>query len=386
MKDRTQAALNTIARQISITTGLQIAADEPFALIPISLPISHRRYLMKQVYRMLQRPFDFTIEESRKMSSRIMRDSLLAKVLSTQLFTSYTTHPTTLDLPGKIVWVTLNLRMIDNSIASTVTPKEPSRADAVIALAGSVKWCVDLSILILDDLAEAMKHLPSPITTPSLLSFLAPSASPSVLILLSSAPRSLLRVTLELLKIYFTKLTQCNPTTVTQRVQVQELVQYYKTLPFKLPHLESVLQEVDNSVRTAYTNAKISSAGRVECETKMLVDGEVPQCLEKVVEYIFSPKIAGKVVDSVDQGAVWGWDTSWLGLRDGKGKGMDRRRYDVIRKTVFKEGTKLRVCKRCGSVMEDLYGGVEGQRQGLPPWLVHAQRNCVCLGYWMVEG
>lgn len=163
-------------------------------------------------------------------------------------------------------------------------------------------------------------------------------------------------------------------------------MQYYKTLPFKLPHLESVLQEVDNSVRTAYTNAKISSAGRVECETKMLVDGEVPQCLEKVVEYIFSPKIAGKVVDSVDQGAVWGWDTSWLGLRDGKGKGMDRRRYDVIRKTVFKEGTKLRVCKRCGSVMEDLYGGVEGQRQGLPPWLVHAQRNCVCLGYWMVEG
>ncbi|PNS19940.1 peptidyl-tRNA hydrolase [Sphaceloma murrayae] len=376
---RTQSALNTIARQVSILTGLQISADEPFALMPVNIPVSHRRYLIKQVYRILQRPVDFTLEENRKMSSRIMRDNILLRILSLHLFNSYTSTPTTLDLPGKIVWTTLNLRTIAGSIAATVTPKEPSRADAVIALSGSVKWCIDLSVLLLDDLANATRHLPAPITCTSITAFLAQRSSPSLLILLSSPPRNLLRMTLELLKIFFTKLTQCNPATVQQRVQVQELVTYYKTLPFKLPHLESVLQEVESSVRAAYGKVELSGPQRVEAEVKMLVDGEVPPILERVVEHVLSAKVAGKVVDSVDQGAVWGWETAWLGLRDGRdGEVTEKAKWDVVRKCRLGDGKK-RVCKRCGSLMEDVIG------ERVVGWLGHAQRNCVCQGYWMVE-
>ncbi|KAG8625733.1 hypothetical protein KVT40_006134 [Elsinoe batatas] len=378
---RTQAALCTIARSVATLAGLVISADEPFALLPLSLPQAHRHFLIKQIYRMLQRPFDFTLEENRKMSGRILRDSVLAKTLSTHLFASYSQNHT-LDLPGKVVWISLNLRLIASSIAATVTPKDPSKADAVIALGPSVKWCIDLCVHILDDLAETTKHSAAPIPYTTLTQVLARTGSPTILLLLSSTPRALLRMTLELLKMYFPKMAQCTPTSIHQRVAIQELMTYSRTLPVKLPHLESVLVEVDSGVRQAYNSAKLSQSGRVDSELRMLVEGEVPEALQVVVEHVFSPKIAGKVVESIDRGALWGWDTSGLGIRDGvarKGQG----RLDVVRKTQVAEGTRVRVCKRCGSLMEDVWVGQE--RQGLPAWLQHAQRNCVCLGYWMVE-
>ncbi|KAF4556924.1 Mediator complex subunit 16-like protein [Elsinoe fawcettii] len=369
---RTQAALCTIARSIATLTGLVISADEPLALLPPHLPKPHRSFLIKQIYRMLQRPYDFTLEENRKMSGRILRDPALAKTLSTHLFISY--GPSyTLDLPGKVIWISLNLRLIASSIAATVTPKDQPKADAVVALGPSVKWCIDLCVHILDDFAEAMK---TPVTSPP-----TKPASITVLILLASTPRALLRMTLELLKLYFPKMAQCSPTTIQQRVALQELSAYSRTLPIKLPHLESVMAEVDSGVRQAYNSAKLASAARVEHEVRMLVDGEVPDVLQPVVEHVFSQKIAGKVVDGIDRGALWAWDTSSLGLKEGRRR---EGRWDVVRKMPVREGTKVRVCKRCGSLMEDVW--LAQERQGLPTWLQNAQRSCVCLGYWMVEG
>lgn len=374
--------------------------------------VEHRRYLMRQIYKILQRPIDFTLEDSRKFTARALRDALTAKLFSLQLVLGYRDTPGRFDVAAKLAFITLNLKSIATCLAQTVTTKDAIRADSIITLRYSVRWTIDLIIMILDDLFSIQhwrQDQNGPFSLDELNNYLGKQRSSqvdgneheltqtdetnsaSLLVLLCPTSRSLIRMMLELLKAYIGKLGQVAPQTGAQRALLQETITYSKQIPFKLPNLESLMLEIDNSIRAAFKTANLSATARTDAELTMLVHGRLPTCLSAAVDFV-TGKAASKFLDSVDPTRITFTDLDWLGLRDGGDGGADpdharnvRRRFDAIRKCPLAPGARLRTCRRCGSVMEDLSVGLSGkERSALPPWLAQAQRYCVCLGYWMV--
>lgn len=123
------------------------------------------------------------------------------------------------------------------------------------------------------------------------------------------------------------------------------------------------------------------SAPRADVEKAMLVEAEVPQLLVPVVTNMLQESVPKmRDVESTDVARIYFWDTRWLGLKDDAGAKalVKAQRVDVLRKTELAPGVKVRVCKRCGSAIEDHVG------RETPLWLQAGQRLCVCYSYWML--
>ncbi|GAM82301.1 hypothetical protein ANO11243_002800 [Dothideomycetidae sp. 11243] len=405
-QDSTQRAISSIAREVAILTSLQTSADELFALVPWNLPTGHRRFFMRQIYKILQRPVDFTSEDNRKFATRALRDAITTKTFSLQLHLGYRDRPGQFDQAGKLAYIALNLKSIATCLAQTVSTKETVRADSIISLRHCIRWVADLIILVLDDLYKIHQWRQTRGATfvlSDLNDYIRESVvddcseftltqpgemnSASLMILLCATPRSLLRMMLELIKAYFGKAIQCLPQNGAQRALIQETIGYSKMLPFKLPIIDALILEVENSIRMSYKMADANTQQRIDAELTMLVDGEVPLCLSLAAEQV-TGNLTSKLQDSFEMSKIIFVNTDWLGLRDSDTEDgpTQRRKYDVIRKTPITEGMKVRSCRRCGSVVEDAYVGMgERERMAVPPWLAQAQRFCICLGYWMLE-
>lgn len=388
--DSTQRAISSIAREVAILTSLQTSADELFALVPWNLPTGHRRFFMRQIYKILQRPVDFTSEDNRKFATRALRDAITTKTFSLQLHLGYRDRPGQFDQAGKLAYIALNLKSIATCLAQTVSTKETVRADSIISLRHCIRWVADLIILVLDDLYKIHQWRQTRGATfvlSDLNDYIREMNSASLMILLCATPRSLLRMMLELIKAYFGKAIQCLPQNGAQRALIQETIGYSKMLPFKLPIIDALILEVENSIRMSYKMADANTQQRIDAELTMLVDGEVPLCLSLAAEQV-TGNLTSKLQDSFEMSKIIFVNTDWLGLRDSDTEDgpTQRRKYDVIRKTPITEGMKVRSCRRCGSVVEDAYVGMgERERMAVPPWLAQAQRFCICLGYWMLE-
>ena len=204
------------------------------------------------------------------------------------------------------------------------------------------------------------------------------------------------RFTTELTKIFFHKGTTATPETVAQRAVISEIVSMVKTLPSSIPTFEYLLQDIDSGVRNAYNAANISTVQRAQFEHSMLVDASIPDVLMPVVTHLLTSSL-GKIQDKIDMVRLTFADTEWLGLSHpvpemvASQASTDiapnrqpllaiQRKWDVLRKTPLRQGMKLRSCRRCGSMMEDI-NSTEGTRV---PWIWTGQKMCVCLGYWML--
>ncbi|KAF2157753.1 hypothetical protein K461DRAFT_290037 [Myriangium duriaei CBS 260.36] len=390
---QTQQALNSVAREVATMTLLQLSADEPLALIPSNLPLAHRRYLMRQICKILQRPMDFTAEDNRRYTSRALRDAIISKIGGLHLLLGYRDTPGQFDVTGKLSFITLNLRSIATSVAHTITPKEPIRADGIISLFPLIRWAIDLIIMILDDLARVQQWRQKRTSAfalndlNDLNEFIYETESASLLTLLSATSRALVRMLLDLIKVYMNKTRQSICQSGAQRTLIQEIATYGVQLPFNTPKLESLLVETDNHVREVLTSSNLSTQQRVDAELSMLVDGRIPDCLFKSVDFL-TGEATTRILASVDIGKITFWNFDWLGLRGSKTEDgrLQRRKYDVIRKLPIREDMKLKSCRRCGCLSEDCATGFAYKdRNAIPPWLMQAQRLCVCLGYWILE-
>lgn len=167
-----------------------------------------------------------------------------------------------------------------------------------------------------------------------------------------------------------------NARTLVEREQLKTVIGLINNLPVKLQVFNSILQEVDENIRSAYDRAVRSPELRSQVERRMLVEANIPPQVLPVVQSLFN-SVLEKHVHSSDVGKVYFSDTRWLGFSDAAPDAYQG--YDVIRKTPLSKEMKLRLCRRCGSRMEDI--PPEKVRE-LPPWLQSAQRHCVCTNYW----
>lgn len=107
-----------------------------------------RRSLIRQVYRIMQRPIDLVAEDFLKASTRALRDTVQYKVFAIQRMIPTNQS----DVCSKVIWISMNLKMIATSLAQTTAGRESPDTYEIISLRQAVRWIIDTLVTLLDDL------------------------------------------------------------------------------------------------------------------------------------------------------------------------------------------------------------------------------------------
>ncbi|KAF2722726.1 hypothetical protein K431DRAFT_221355 [Polychaeton citri CBS 116435] len=378
------ASVVCLARQYAILSCGNCATDEILALLPSNLAIPMRHLFVRQVIRIISRNPDYSLLEPQKQQMQVLKEPLLPRALSAQLVLG--THPITGDrtLTGQIAWAILNLKLTCTALAQSVSRTEAGRFETWLTLRGIAKWALDLHIYIMDNLLSVWrKHIKtgSKSAKASFESHLATTESAALHLLLCSSSRSFLRFQTMYLPKYFMSIPACLPRaqSVAQRQQLQDTFEYAEAAPVKFNIFGQVLQEVDAAVRKAYIEGKVDGPRRMEAEIAMLTEGALPNELNSVLNQLMANTLP-KASESVDLAKLFFADTSWLDLK-GTAAASGRQSFDVLKKIPLRSGLRLRFCRRCASVMEDISS--ERLRE-MPAWVTSAHRHCVCTNYWVL--
>ena len=286
-------------------------------------------------------------------------------------------------------------------------------------MVGLVKWSLDLCVYLLQELMGlfyALAHEKESekadgngdkksgmMNLEYIQSYMLKHHSPALILLLASMPRLFLRVSFRPLRYAYAHSQKGFANTNLgneQRGAFHKLLGVYGSTPVNqtsLAPLEEFVLGIEEAVKNAYAGAGIEPGPqRQQVERDMFVSGTIPECLLPAVTEVLDPN-GGKLdtlLDRVDAGKIHVHDVSWLGLTDDlrTRKFCEGHIIDVVRKMPLASGgggstggVKLRVCPRCGSVMEDI--GREGGMGGHQPWVWSSHKVCVCFSSWArVEG
>lgn len=79
------------------------------------------------MYRVLLRSLDFTTDDPQKQSHRTMREHVSHKLMSAQVLLA-SRSPRSHDIPSKVAWIFLNVKVINASTAQTTASRETPQA------------------------------------------------------------------------------------------------------------------------------------------------------------------------------------------------------------------------------------------------------------------
>ncbi|GAB7348668.1 hypothetical protein MBLNU459_g7031t1 [Dothideomycetes sp. NU459] len=375
-----QAAIVSLVRVVGILICHQIGTDDVLAMIPTDLEQAFRHKFISELFRTVSRNTDYSQDEASKQSGKVMKDSILFKILGLQLVLGYKDNPAQRDISAKMAWVMLNLRVVCTSVAQSMSTNTPQTPDVYISLRGLIRWSVDLMTQILDDLFNIMRTCRNqPMTRDLIQETVMKLNTPSLHLLLHSAPRALIRLVTEILKPYLMKVNHARTknlvNTISERAALEDIEALLTTrLPFRnLKVIETLIAEIDGTVRKAYADAHATAQLRSHAEQALLVESVIPGPFEPVLRHVFGA-VLPKLLEAVDGAGVFFAETGWLGLKDGKTKEAN---IDAVRKMEIPRGAKVRMCRRCGSLTEDAWDGA-------PPWIQAGHKMCVCLSHWLI--
>jgi mediator of RNA polymerase II transcription subunit 16 len=277
----------------------------------------------------------------------------------------------------------LNLKHASVSLMTTTGRAEatPSLgADVVHSLQGIVRWSVDVFVSLLESLLTVERKTSKGVPAPQAVQeYISETQSTAFHMLLCSYSRTFLRYLAIYLGRYFKLQGQKIAVShaLLEKQQMIELARLGETLPFKLDAMQNLIVETEKSISEAYTHTKTPERSRAEIELIMLTECTLPPQLNEALTNLMTNTLP-KLTPDLDMGKLFFWDTAWLRLTT---RGSEEPRYDALRKTLLKEGAKLRRCRRCNSAMQDVAPTTEANLS-LPPWLQAASRQCVCTCAW----
>ncbi|KAI4851052.1 hypothetical protein E4T45_05240 [Aureobasidium sp. EXF-8846] len=392
--DLAQAAIVSLARELGIVTCYQIGFDDLLSVLPTDLDRSLRRRFISEIFRMINRNLDFSLDDPKLQSGRVLKDSLLYRIAGTQLIVSYNIDPIRRDIPAKSAWVLLNLRSVCTNIAQTLSMTQQIRgmhnmeSSLFVSLKGLVRWSLDLMTLIFDDMIEIWRFCKGNFDRERILAYVNERNSASLHILLCSTSRALLGMLGNLIRNFAMRVVKTQEKVrlsnrandIRDGVELQQMeAMMGPELPFEIRLFEQLVAEVDGNVRATYQAANSSPPQRSFYEQGMLVDAEIPEALSPVLQRIFGETVP-RLESQIDGVAIYNADTAWLGLGEDEeaNKRAGRQQYDVLRKCAIPPNAKVRQCRRCGSVIENLVDG------HMAAWVQNAHKICVCLSHWTV--
>ncbi|KAJ9626522.1 Mediator of RNA polymerase II transcription subunit 16 [Taxawa tesnikishii (nom. ined.)] len=352
-----QAAVVSLAREYVLLVSTNDAVDDVLAMMPSDLDRGLRRKFIGTVFSLLKRPIDHSMDDLSNPKARMLAwsNNALYRVLGAQFVLGYKDNPSQKDIPGKFAWALLNTKSICSSIMSSVQQKDvPPQllANWLASLRSPIRWLIDLLVSVIDDLFTLSQECQGmSMNRESLQEQVEQLNSPSLHLILHSASRSLLRCTLDWLRLYHTRASQIlnhasQPCTISQSTSISDATTAITSLPFALQAFEGLCKETDDQVRSTYMKTGWSepvSAPRADVEKAMLVEAEVPQLLVPVVTNMLQESVPKmRDVESTDVARIYFWDTRWLGLKDDAGAKalVKAQRVDVLRKTELAPGVK----------------------------------------------
>lgn len=393
MVELAQAAIVSLARELGIVTCYQLAFDDLLSMIPTNLDKSLRRKFIGEIFRTVTRNVDYSLEDPKNQASRVLKDTLLYRIMSIQLIVSYHSDPLHQDVPAKVAWILLNLRSVCSNIAQTLTMTQQVQgmhkyeADLFNSLKGLVRWSLDLMTFVFDDMLAIMRFCKNNFNRESILSFVQENNTAALHSLLNSTSRSLLGMLGNIMRNFSMRCvkTQEKLRNSTREKDIRDAAElkYLEAmmtseLPFEIRHFEQLVAEVDGTIRATYSAAQSTPQQRNAYEQAMLIDNDIPKVLDPVLQKLFGETLP-RIESQIDGVGILIADTAWLGL--GEDEEANRRarlqQYDVLQKRVIPPGAKIRQCRRCGSVVEDVVDGHSA-------WVNNAHKMCICLTHWVV--
>ncbi|KAJ9668679.1 Mediator of RNA polymerase II transcription subunit 16 [Coniosporium apollinis] len=384
------AAIAAIVLQHSNACTQYQTSDDIFASVAQELGPVRTRQLLNQIYRAMSLNLDFLTNE-KEHAQTLLKGAALGKCLSAQNLLRDPADEGTRTLSGKLAWCILSIRSHAFVFIQTFRHDQPPEPDLAKSLVGLVKWSNDFLVYIVDELMELARAVRGQEHDRAFVQEKVNAAnSPALLLLLASAPRYLLRMLLRPLQLCFKTVHAAlkQPSLPrAQKVVYETLNNIFMTNPISSPRFEHIVPgEVDKAVRDAYAAANLSAEQRGAAEKAMLVNAEIPECLMPAVKQLLTGTLPKLLSELQDTSKIYFADLKWLGLHDGwmTREFLRHRAVDVVRKVQLGREKKLRMCTRCGAVMEDLPTPAEGRSE--LGWLMFAQKSCVCMSNWVAVG
>ncbi|KIW06622.1 hypothetical protein, variant [Verruconis gallopava] len=382
-----------IALQYSSACMQYKVTDDILAILPANLGTSLTRMIVALCMRFLNVEFDVISGDYQQQILPLFRNHLSFRCFSLQNALGAADKTGPRKLSARLAWITLNLRHVSQSIFFHLRSDQALKYDSAISFVGLFKWYLDLCCYLLQELNSlhyAIKH-EAHLGRPGrekdrdwIQEQIQKRHSPAMILLLSSMPRVFLRMTFRPLRHGYMHASNGfrSSTAMEQKNAFHKLLNTFHNSPVNQQSfgaLEDFINEIDISIKNAYKTASLSVQDRSAIEKDMLLTLRIPPVLMPTVTAILTVSLDG-LMSKVDPGKVHIHDISWLGLTDDHRtkKFNESRTIDVIRKVPLVSTVKLRVCPRCGSVMEDLAHGV-GHHQ---PWVLQSHKICVCLSSW----
>lgn len=379
------AGIQCIARQHTILTYSGAGTAEVLTLLPRELSPEMHEQVLRELIRPVTRAYDLTSMDEQRKQQFILKDPNLPRALSAQLslgLRSPTGEPT---MSAQLAWASLNTKHACGSVITIAARSELLGPDVIHSLRGLARWSVDVFISILHGLLAVSRQVTTGLSAPDAVNkYISSTGSVAINLLLCSYPRSTLRWLAVFLPRYFKIVGAVHPRS-RSLLEKQQLMETAKlgeasNLPFKFDAMHGFLGEVDKAIQDSYTQAGIQDRARQETELSMLTTCSIPECLHSALTSIITTSLP-KLFPDLDMAKIYFWDTTWLRLQSKKDMEKSEPRYDALRKIPIPQGARLRLCRRCGSAMEDIAPEPEKIRD-LPPWLQAAQRSCVCTCSW----
>ena len=377
-----EAAVVCLARQYAILCCASTANDENLALLPQNLSTEMRSLFIREILKMTNRNLDISMLDMNKQQILTIREPLLPRALSAQFVIGY--EPGTMEQTwaGRYAYTFLNMKMICTAFAQLFgKPDVFLRTDILASLRGLVMWASDLLVYVADALISIRRRVDATTSTGSAKeifgSFVAEQNSPAVHLLLSLFSRAYLRFLASCIPKYLVAVQKIRPSahSLTEKQQLTEILDKCTSLPLKYTQFEAFIVDFDTAVRNALT--QVPPNRRSEIELASMCDLTISPELQSALQTLLDTTIP-KFINTVDLEKSYFYDTSWLGIIPCK----KAQQYDIIRKLPLTKDATLRVCRRCGGVMEDI---PQEKLRELPAWFAHAQRHCVCNNYWILE-
>ncbi|TID21520.1 mediator of rna polymerase ii transcription subunit 16 [Venturia nashicola] len=391
-----------LALQHSSASMQYKSTDDLLSILPKNLSEALTHGLLTKACKFLTVNFDFVSDDNQKQIPGLYRHHLLFKCVSIQSTLGSSDKKGPRKLSARLAWITINLRLISLCISMNLRSNENLRAEMAMSLVGLVKWSLDICVYLLQELFALHNKIRHATREGDLnkekdLAWIREQMlkehSPAILILLCSIPRILLRMIFRPLRHGMIHSTNGLKTSLQyeQKSAFNKLLQIYQATPISILPIETYLTDVDTLVKTAYRNAGIPDAKREDYEREMFLTATIPSILSPCITEMMTTKLT-TLASHVDQGKVYLHDISWLGLTDdSKTKRWHQNHVvDVVRKLPLSKDSRLRICPRCGSVMEDISPGMQGA--GLGPgmsqmnWVWQSQKTCICYNSWASIG
>ncbi len=378
-----EAAIVCLARQYTLLSLTNISTDETLALLPLDTPSEMRLLFIKEIIKMMDRNLDISMQDANRQQYAVFKEPLLSKPMSSQFVLGCKPGTTEITFRGKYAYAFLNVRLVVMAIGNTMKPEAYMRPEYLISLRGLVQWGSDFMVYVAANIIATKREWDTASadeTSDFGERFINAGNSPILHILLCTFSRIYVRYLIMCVARYLQHVERAinSARSLVEREQLTEISQKSHSLPFRYADFEIFIATIDTAVRNAYTQGTVTMGRRQDIELSAITcELPIPDEFRPALDETFATALP-KFLEKVDMAKLAFWDTSWLGIEPSS----DAQQYDVVRKIPLTKDMKLRVCRRCGALMEDISQELAKE---LPPTIVGFGKQCICTDYWILE-